>query len=74
MLTPFDTKGEIDWASLERLVDWYIDAGVHGLFAACQSSEMFYLSDEETQALTRFIVEKRMEEYLLLLLVIRQRP
>ena len=36
MLTPFDTKGEIDWASLERLVDWYIDAGVHGLFAACQ--------------------------------------
>ncbi|HCC0206748.1 dihydrodipicolinate synthase family protein [Proteus mirabilis] len=58
MLTPFDTKGEIDWVSLERLVDWYIDAGVHGLFAACQSSEMFYLSDEETQALTRFIVEK----------------
>ena len=58
MLTPFDAKGEIDWASLERLVDWYIDSGVHGLFAACQSSEMFYLSDEETQALTRFIVEK----------------
>lgn len=32
MLTPFDAKGEIDWASLERLVDWYIDSGVHGLF------------------------------------------
>jgi 4-hydroxy-tetrahydrodipicolinate synthase len=32
-------------------------AGVHGLFAACQSSEVFYLSDSETVALSRFVVD-----------------
>ena len=57
MLTPFDEHNEIDWASLERLIDWYIDAGVRGLFAACQSSEMFFLSDAETLKLIRFIVK-----------------
>ncbi|MFV9106295.1 dihydrodipicolinate synthase family protein [Serratia fonticola] len=58
MLTPFSERREIDWGSLEKLVDWYLDAGVHGLFAACQSSEMFFLSDGEARQLVRFIVEK----------------
>lgn len=58
MLTPFDERNEIDWDSLERLIEWYLGAGVHGLFAACQSSEVFYLSDTEAAALSRFVVEK----------------
>ena len=58
MLTPFTPEKEIDWASLERLIDWYLAAGVHGLFADCQSSEMFFLSDEEARRLVRFIVER----------------
>ena len=57
MLTPFDEHREIDWRSLERLIDWYIAAGVQGLFANCQSSEMFYLSEKESLRLTRFVVE-----------------
>ena len=56
MLTPFRDSLEIDWRSLERLIDWYIAAGVHGLFANCQSSEMFCLTDAESVELTRFIV------------------
>ena len=32
---------------LKELVDWYIKNGVSGMFAVCQSSEMFYLSLEE---------------------------
>ena len=58
MLTPFDERNEIDWRSLERLIEWYLAAGVHGLFAACQSSEVFFLSDHEAARLTRFIVER----------------
>lgn len=58
MLTPFNDRLEIDWNSLEKLVEWYLAAGVHGLFAACQSSEMFFLSDNETRRLVRFIVER----------------
>ena len=57
MLTPFDERREIDWPSLERLIDWYIAAGVQGLFANCQSSEMFYLSESESLQLTRFVVD-----------------
>ena len=35
MLTPFDENRQIDWESLKKLIDWYIAAGVHGLFANC---------------------------------------
>lgn len=58
MLTPFDDQREIDYDSLARLIEWYLAAGVHGLFAACQSSEMFFLSERETQQLVRFIVDQ----------------
>jgi 4-hydroxy-tetrahydrodipicolinate synthase len=58
MLTPFDTHREIDWASLEKLIEWYLRAGVNGLFANCQSSEMFFLSDAESLQLVRFVLER----------------
>ncbi|MBP9642034.1 MAG: dihydrodipicolinate synthase family protein [Budvicia sp.] len=58
MLTPFDENRNIDWQSLEKLIEWYLAAGVHGLFADCQSSEMFFLSDNEARKLVRFIIEK----------------
>ena len=57
MLTPFDDQREIDWDSLKKLIDWYIAAGVQGLFANCQSSEMFFLSEAESLQLTRFVVD-----------------
>lgn len=47
MLTPFTDNGRVDFESLDRLVDWYEEGGSAGLFAVCQSSEMFYLSREE---------------------------
>lgn len=58
MLTPFDERNEIDWVSLGRLIEWYLASGVHGLFAACQSSEVFWLSDAEAVALSRFVVQE----------------
>lgn len=58
MLTPFDDAGAIDWAGLERLIEWYLAHGADGLFAVCQSSEMMFLSLEERVALGRFVVEK----------------
>ena len=57
MLTPFNEDREFDWPSLKKLIDWYLAAGVNGLFANCQSSEMFYLSDAESLQLTRFVLE-----------------
>lgn len=55
MITPFTADGEIDYASLERLIAWYEQGGATGLFAACQSSEIFYLSLRERVELVRFV-------------------
>lgn len=57
MLTPF-RNGAVDYAALEALIEWYIDHGVAGLFAVCQSSEMFKLSLEERVAVAAFVKEK----------------
>jgi 4-hydroxy-tetrahydrodipicolinate synthase len=58
MLTPFGADGAIDWAGVDRLTEWYIEAGVAGLFAVAQSSEMFALDDVERLALARRVVQR----------------
>ena len=57
MLTPFAADDRIDWEGYANLIDWYIDRGANGLFAVCQSSEMFLLTLEERVSLARFTVE-----------------
>ena len=57
MLTPFDEAGKIDYPALDRLIDYYLDAGAAGLFANCLSSEMFELSPDERIALTKYVVD-----------------
>ena len=47
MLTPFTERGEVDYNALERLIAFYEEGGCSGLFAICQSSEVFYLSLED---------------------------
>lgn len=56
MLTPFTDNNEIDYNAVEKLLYWYADRGVAGVFAICQSSEIFFLSFEERLALLRFIM------------------
>lgn len=58
MLTPFTQDGQVDYPALEGLIEWYIDNGVSGLFAVCQSSEMFFLSLEERIKIAGFVKEK----------------
>ncbi len=57
MLTPFTDDNQVDYEALGKLVDWYIEKGVDGLFADCQSSEMFFLSLEERLEIARFVVK-----------------
>ena len=57
MLTPFTSEREVDYPALEQLVNWYIDNGVKGLFAVCQSSEMFYLTLEERVAVAKCVLK-----------------
>ncbi|KML54781.1 dihydrodipicolinate synthase family protein [Burkholderia stabilis] len=58
MLTPFDDAGAIDYAGLERLIEWYLAHGSDALFAVAQSSEMQFLTLAERAELARFVVER----------------
>ena len=58
MLTPFTEENQVDYDALGALIDWYIQEGVSGLFAVCQSSEMFFLSLEERVSIARYCVQK----------------
>lgn len=57
MITPYDKNGEIDYAAVKNLVEWYIEKGCRGIFAVCQSSEMAYLTLEERVTLASKVVE-----------------
>jgi 4-hydroxy-tetrahydrodipicolinate synthase len=58
MLTAFTPSLKIDWRGVDALTDWYLAAGVSGLFAVCLSSEMYALTGDERLALARHIVER----------------
>ncbi|MFG3671606.1 dihydrodipicolinate synthase family protein [[Kitasatospora] papulosa] len=54
--TPLDDRGEVDTASLTRLVDHLVDGGVHGLFALGSTSEVAYLTDARRATALRTVV------------------
>ena len=56
MLTPFTESGSVDFGGLTKLTEFYLRAGAAGLFANCQSSEMFSLSGEEQHAIVDHVV------------------
>lgn len=57
MVTPFTPDYKIDYTGVDAIVEWYIEHGVTGIFAVCQSSEMFALSLRERTALAAHIID-----------------
>lgn len=57
MITPYTEDNKVDYNGVEKLLQWYADKKVDGIFAICQSSEIFYLSFEERLELLRFIMK-----------------
>ena len=58
IITPFTADNKIDYKSLEKLIDYLFYYQSDGLFAVCQSSEMFFLSEAEKLELASFCVER----------------
>jgi 4-hydroxy-tetrahydrodipicolinate synthase len=58
MITPFNLKAKVDLEVVSELVEFYLSAGVKGLFANCLSSEMYSISEDERLELTRHIVKE----------------
>ena len=56
MITPFTEDNKIDYDAVLRIIEWYDKNGVDGIFAVCQSSEMFELSPQERVELAKFII------------------
>jgi 4-hydroxy-tetrahydrodipicolinate synthase len=55
MVTPFTSDGRIDLGAIPALVDYYAQY-CDGIFAVCQSSEMFYMTLEERVSLAKAVI------------------
>jgi len=58
MITPYKKDGSIDYDTACKYVDWYYENGIDGIFAVCQSSEIFFLSLEERVELNRRVYQR----------------
>ena len=61
MITPYKADGSVDYDTAVKYVDWYYESGITGIFAVCQSSEIFYLSLEERVELNRRVYQRAKE-------------
>lgn len=59
MITPYTKDNKIDYNAVLQLLNWYAARGVAGIFAICQSSEIFFLNFEERLDLLKFIMKNK---------------
>ena len=57
MITPFTEDNKVDYKAVKAVTNWYIDKGCDGIFAVCQSSEMFFLSEEEKISIAKAVLD-----------------
>ncbi|MFG2500366.1 dihydrodipicolinate synthase family protein [Streptomyces sp. NPDC048441] len=55
--TPLDAAGDVDTASLARLVEHLVAGGVHGLFVLGSSSEVAFLTDQQRALALETVVD-----------------
>ena len=56
LIIPFDSQGRIDVDSLQNLIDFNINSGVHGIGIA-NGSEIFKLNESERKLVTKIVVD-----------------
>lgn len=61
MITPYKTDGTVDYETVLKYVDWYYEQGLDGIFAVCQSSEIFYLTLEERVKINSLVYKRAKE-------------
>ena len=61
MITPYKADGSVDLDTARKYVDWYFENGLDGIFAICQSSEIFFLTLEERIALNKCVYSRAKE-------------
>jgi len=57
-VTPFTDNGEIDYASVDRMVEFYLERGVVGMTILGMMGEAQKLSDTESAAFAKYFIER----------------
>ncbi len=55
MITPYNTDGTVDYGAVAALVEWYWKEGCGGIFASCQSSEIWFLPEKDRVKLAQVV-------------------
>ena len=58
MLVTYNKDGTLDLGAQGALLDWYLENGIHGLFALCHSTESHWLTWKERIELAIFVRDK----------------
>lgn len=58
IVTPFDSKDEINEVVYRQLVDFLLESGIHGIFAAGSQGEFWALSPQEKRRLFQVTVDQ----------------
>jgi 4-hydroxy-tetrahydrodipicolinate synthase len=58
LVTPFNRDESVDESALRQIVDYLIEAGVHGLFPSGSQGELYALSTEEKKRVMEVVVEQ----------------
>ena len=56
-VTPFDRRGEIDGEALRELIEFWLDAGLHGLVTCASNGEGPYLTLEERREVISIVLD-----------------
>jgi 4-hydroxy-tetrahydrodipicolinate synthase len=56
--TPFTDNGEIDYPSVDTLIEFYLSKGVHGITILGMMGEAHKLTYRETEQFTRYVLRK----------------
>ena len=57
LVTPMTSSGEVDWDALERLVQWHLDSGTHGIVPVGTTGESATLTPLEHKRVIEVTVE-----------------
>ncbi len=58
LVTPMKADGSLDWTALEKLVEWHIETGTHGIVAVGTTGESATLSMSEHQEVISRVVNQ----------------
>lgn len=57
LVTPMGAAGEVDWGALDRLIDWHLESGTHGIVPMGTTGESATLDvDEHIRVVERTVV------------------